>query len=67
MAQLHFNKWLDIADVFEAFSCKIGDSHVFRRSGIKVVEGFSIMSKLAVNYTYDDKLFQNKFFSQVNL
>ena len=26
MAQLHFNKWLDIADVFEAFSCKIGDS-----------------------------------------
>ena len=35
-------------NVFEAFSCKIGDPHVFSRSGGKVLEGFPIISNLAV-------------------
>ena len=35
-------------NVFKAFSCKIGDPHVFSRSGIKVAEGFPIISNLAV-------------------
>ena len=31
-------------NVFEVFSCKIGDSRVFRGSGINVVRGFSVKS-----------------------
>ena len=49
--QLHCNGWLDIADCltfFKTFSCKIGDPHLFWSSGIKVVEGFSALSNLAV-------------------
>ena len=49
--QLHCNGWLDIADCltfFKTFSCKIGDPHLFCSSGIKVVEGFSALSNLAV-------------------
>ena len=43
MVQLHCNEWLDIAvfNIFEMFSLKIGDSHVFSCSSIKVVEDFS--------------------------
>ena len=51
MAQLHCNRWSDIADCltfFNAFSCTIGDPHVLSRSGIKVAEGFPIISNLAV-------------------
>ena len=35
-------------NVFEAFYYKIGDPHVLSRSGVKVVEGFPIISNLAV-------------------
>ena len=51
MAQLHYNKWSDAADCFtffEIFSCKIGAPHVSSCSGIKVTEGFSIISNLVV-------------------
>ena len=43
MVQLHCNEWLDIAvfNIFEMFSLKIGDSHVFSCSSTKVVEDFS--------------------------
>ena len=34
-------------NVFEAFSCKIRYPHVFSCSGIKVAEGFPIISNLA--------------------
>ena len=50
MAQLHCNRWSDIADYltfFKAFSCKIGDPHVFSHSRIKM-SGFPIISNLAV-------------------
>ena len=40
-------------NVFEAFSCKIGDPHVFRHSGIKKAEDFSIISNLAVTTRSD--------------
>ena len=51
MAQLLCNRLSDIADYltfFKAFSCKIGDPHVFSQSGIKMVEGFPIIRDLAV-------------------
>ena len=35
-------------NVFKAFFCKIGDLHMFSCSGIKVMEGFPIISNLAV-------------------
>ena len=35
-------------NVLKALSCKIGDSHVFSYSGIKVSEGFLIISNLAI-------------------
>ena len=37
-----------LSNIFEVFSCKIGDPHVFSCSGIKVTEGFSIISNLAL-------------------
>ena len=48
MAQLNCNSWSDCLTVLRCFSCKIGDPHVFRYSVIKVVEGYSIISNLAV-------------------
>ena len=66
MAQLHSNRWSDIAvflTFFEAFFCKFSDPHVFSRSGIKVTEGFSIISNLMLLH-YNDKLFQSEFFSR---
>ena len=41
-------RYCRLFNVFKAFSCKIGDSHVFSCSGIKVSEGFPIISNLAV-------------------
>ena len=40
-------RYCRLFNVFEAFSCKIGDSHVFSRSDIKLAEGFPIVSNLA--------------------
>ena len=41
-------RYCRLFNVLKAFSCKIGDSHVFSCSGIKVSEGFPIISNLAV-------------------
>ena len=41
-------RYCRLFNVFKTFSCKIGDPHVFTHSGIKVVEGFPIISNLAV-------------------
>ena len=49
MGQLHCNKGSgngDCLNVFEAFSCKIGKPHVLSSSGVKVAEGFPIISNL---------------------
>ena len=43
MAQLQCNRWSDVADCLTFLS-----SHVFSRSGIKMAEGFPIVSNLAV-------------------
>ena len=41
-------RYYRLFNAFEAFSCKIGDLHVCSRSGIKVSEGFPILSNLVV-------------------
>ena len=41
-------RYCRLFNVFKAFSCKIRDPHVFSCSGIKVAEGFPIISNLAV-------------------
>ena len=68
MVQLHCNRWSDIADCYvsEAFYCNIADPHVFCRSGIKVLEGFSIISNLAVT-TRITIIYSRAIFSQVHL
>ena len=52
IAQLYCNRWSDMAvfNVFEMFSFKTGDSHVFSRSSIKVVEVFSVISNLSTTH-----------------
>ena len=40
-------RYCRLFNIFEAFSCKIGDPHVFSRSDIKLAEGFPIVTNLA--------------------
>ena len=60
-------RYCTLFKVFEVFSCKIGDPHVFSHSGIKVTEGFSAISNLAVttriaiNYSRADFLLKGIF------
>ena len=42
---------------FEVFSSKIGDPHVFSFSGMKVAEGYSIISNLAAFLKNWDSLY----------
>ena len=72
MAQLHCNRsYTAIAahilqrlfNIFEAFSCKIGDFQVFSsHSGIKVAEGFHTISNLAVTTSKTINYFRANFF-----
>ena len=41
-------RYCRLFNVFEGVSCKIGNPHVFHRSGINAAEGFPIISSLAV-------------------
>ena len=41
-------RYCRLFNVFKAFSCKIGDPHVFSRSGIKMAESFPIIINLTV-------------------
>ena len=41
-------RYCRLFNVFKAFSCKIGDPHVFSGSGTKVAEGFPLISNFAV-------------------
>ena len=41
-------RYCRLSNVFETFSCKIEDPHVFSHIGIKVAESFPIISNLAV-------------------
>ena len=63
MAQLQCSRWSDTADclTFLRLFCKTGDPHAFSRSGIKVAEGFSLISNLAVT-TLIRILFRSQFF-----
>ena len=68
--QLHCNRLSDIADCltfFEVFYSKIGDHHVFILSGIKVAEGFSIISNLVVTTLITINYFGANFFSSESL
>ena len=41
-------KYFRLLNVFKALFCKVRDPHVFNRSVVKVVEGFSVISNLAI-------------------
>ena len=60
-------RYCRLFNVFEAFSCKIGDPHVFSCSGIKVVEGFPIFSNLAVTTRIKINYSRANFFSSGSL
>ena len=53
-------RYCRLFQVFEVFSCKTGDPHVFSRFGMKVAEGLPIIRNLAVttritiNYSRSD-------------
>ena len=55
-------RYCRLFNVLKAFSCKIGDSHVFSCSGIKVSEGFHIISNLAVTTRITINYFRADFF-----
>ena len=44
-------------NVFEVFSCKIRDPHVFSNSGIKVTEGLHLDLKIIFSLQYGKSLF----------
>ena len=44
-------RYCRLLNTFEVFFCKIGGPHVFNHSGMKVVEGFSIISKVTTQIT----------------
>ena len=60
-------RYCRLFNVFEAFSCKIGDPHVFSRSRIKVAEGFPIISNLAVTTRITMNYYRANFFSSGSL
>ena len=65
MAQLHCNRWSDIADCLtflRRFPVRLENPHVFSRSGIKVAEGFPIKSNLAVTTRITINYFRAGFF-----
>ena len=66
IVQLYWNRCSDIADclTFLRRFPKIRDPHMFSRSGIKVTEGFSVISnvpvttRIAINYSTEDFFFK---------
>ena len=48
IVQLRCNRWADLLNVFHVFSCKIRDPHMLSHPGIKVTEGSSVISNVAV-------------------
>ena len=64
-------KYYGLFNVFDVFSCEIGDPHVFSRSVIKVAEGFSVtLHLLALNRTCalikkNKNNINSKFFSKI--
>ena len=60
-------RYCRLLKVFETFSCKTGDHNVFSHSGIRVTEGFSIISKLAVTTRVTKNYSRATFFSSGSL
>ena len=60
-------RYCRLFNVLKAFSCKIGDFHVFSCSGIKVLEDFPIISNLAVTTRITINYSRADFFSYGSL
>ena len=60
-------RYCRLSNVLKAFFCKIGDPHVFSRSGIKVVEDFPIINNLAVTTRITINFSRADFFSSGSL
>ena len=60
-------RYCRLFNVFEAFSCKIGDPHVFSRSSIKVAECFPLISNLVVTTRITINYSRENFFLKWSL
>ena len=60
-------RYCRLLSVFKAFSCKIRDPHLFNRSGIKVTEGFSVISNIAATTCIAINYSRMDFFSSESL
>ena len=60
-------RYCRLFNIFWVFPCKIRDPHVFSHSGIKVMEGFSVISKIAVTTPIAINYSRVDFFSSESL